>query len=180
MFLRTRKLRKFSKPTTGGDKVVFGEKSYIEQGNGSVYPLSERGNLFIWKIIGFGNHKKLIVEKVENKSSEIGVSKTYFCRETEEKTFSEKNEKLTKDDNIRREVELKNEPRAHPKSKTSLDERGKDESRSLCEVEKFQSMDMMLGSNPRERKKFESRAGNLMRIFDKDRKKVLLLLTNIV
>ena len=41
-----------SKLTRGGAKVVFGGKSCIEQGNGTVYPHSERGNLFIWKIIG--------------------------------------------------------------------------------------------------------------------------------
>ena len=87
---------------------------------------------------------------------------------------------MIKDDDIRKEVELKNEPRAHPKSKTSLDERGKEESRNLCEVEKFQSMDMKLGSKLRERKKSESRAGKLKRIFDLGQKKVILLLTNIV
>ena len=60
LFLCARKLRKFSvsKLTGGGAKVVFGEKLSIEQGNGTVYPLSERGSLFIWKIIGFRNHKK--------------------------------------------------------------------------------------------------------------------------
>ena len=95
-----------SKLTRGGAKVVFGEKSCIEQGKWTAYPLSERGNLFILKLIGFGNHKKLSVEKVENNS----VSKTYFCRETEEKNFSEQNENLIKDDDIMKEVELKNEP----------------------------------------------------------------------
>ena len=30
--------------------------------------------------------------------------------------------------------------------KTSLDERGKEESRNLCEARKFQNMDMELGS----------------------------------
>ena len=69
-------------------------------------------------------------------------------------------------DGIRKEVELKNEPRPHPKAKTSLDEPGKEESRNLCEVEKFQSMDLKLGSKLRESKKFESRAGKLIRIFD--------------
>ena len=77
---------------------------------------------------------------MENNSSEFRVSKTFFCRESEEKNFSEQ------------KVELKNELRDHPKSKTSLDERGKEESRNLCKVEKFQSMDMKLGSKPRERK----------------------------
>ena len=132
--------------------------------------LSKERRLFIHLvsevIFSFGNHKTLIVENVENNPSEFGVSKTYFCRETEEKKFSEQNQKLIKDDDIRREVQLKNEPRAHPKSKMSLDERGKEELRRLCEVENFQSMDMKLGSKLRERKKFESRAGNLIRIFD--------------
>ena len=41
-----------SKFTRGGAKVNFGGKSCIEQGNGTVYPFSERSNLFIWKIIG--------------------------------------------------------------------------------------------------------------------------------
>ena len=117
---------------------------------------------------------------MENNSSEFRVSKTYFCRETEEKNFSEQNENLMKDDDIRKEVELKIEPRAHPKSKTSLDEQDKEESRDLCEVEKFQSMDMKLGSKLRKRKKFESRAGKLIRIFDLGQKKMILLLTNIV
>ena len=49
---------------------------------------------------------------------------------------------MLNDDDIREEVELKNEPRAHPKTKMSLDERGKEEWRNLCEVEKFQSMDL--------------------------------------
>ena len=80
--------------TRGGANVVFREKSCIEPGIGTVYPLSERGNLFIWKIIGFGNHEKLSVEKMENKSSEFRVSKTYFCRETEEKNFSEQNKNM--------------------------------------------------------------------------------------
>ena len=160
-----------SKLTRGGAKVVFGEKSYIGQGNGTVYPLSERGNLFIWKIIGFGNHKKLRVEKMLNNSSEFRVSKTYFCRETEEKNFNEQKENLIKDDDIRKQVELKNEPRTHPKTKTSLNERGKEESRNLCKVEKFQSIHMKLGSKLRERKKFESRAGKLIRIFDIGQKK---------
>ena len=93
-----------SKLTRGGAYVVFGEKSCNEQGNGTVYPLSERGNLFIWKIIGFGNHKKLSVEKVEINSSEFRVSKTYFCRETEEKNFSEQNDYLIKDGDTRKEV----------------------------------------------------------------------------
>ena len=53
------RLLSVSKLTRGGAKVVFGEKSCFEQGNGTVYPLGERNNLFIWKIIGFGNHKKL-------------------------------------------------------------------------------------------------------------------------
>ena len=108
---------------------------------------------------------------MEKNSSEFRVSKTYFCRETEEKIFSEQNEILITDDDIRKKVELKNEPRAHPKSKTSLDERDKEESRNLCEVEKFQSMDMKLCSKLRERKKFESRAGKLIRIFDLGKKK---------
>ena len=123
------------------------------------------------EIIGFGNHKKVSVEKLENNSSEFRVKKTYFCRETEEKNFSEQNENLIKNDDIRKKVALKKEHRAHPKSKTSLDERGKEESRNLCEVEKFQSMDMKLGSKLRERKNFESRAGNLIRIFDLGQKK---------
>ena len=79
---------------------------------------------------------------MENNSSEFRVSKTYFCRETEEKNFSVQNDYLKKDGDIRKEVELKNELRAHPKYKTSLDERGKEEPRNLCDVEKFQSMDM--------------------------------------
>ena len=169
-----------SKLARGGAKVVFGENSSFEQGNGTVYPLSERGNLFIWKIIGFGNHKKLSVEKMQNNSSEYRVSKTHFCRETEDMNFNEQKENLIKDDDIRKEVELKNEPRAHPKSITSLSERGKEESRNLCEVEKFQSIDMKLGSKLKEVKKFESRAGKLIRIFDIGRKTVILLLTNIV
>ena len=74
-----------SKLTRGGAKIVFGEMSCIEQGNGTIYPFSERGNLFIWKIIGFRNHKKLSVDKVGNNSSEFRVNKTYFFRETEEK-----------------------------------------------------------------------------------------------
>ena len=117
---------------------------------------------------------------MENNSSEFRVSKTYFCRETEEKNVSEQNENLMKDDDIRKEVELKIEPRAHPKSKTSLDEQDKEESRDLCEAEKFQSMDMKLGSKLRKRKKFESRAGKLIRIFDLGQKKMILLLANIV
>ena len=108
---------------------------------------------------------------MQNNSSEFRVSKTYFCRETEEKNFNEQKENLIKDDDIRTEVELKNELRTHPKSKTSLNELGKEESRNLCEVEKFQSNDMKLGSKLRERKKFESRAGKLIRIFDKGQKK---------
>ena len=160
-----------SKLTRGGVKVVFGEKSCTEQGNGTVYPLSERVNLFIWKMIGFGNHKKLSAEKMQNNSSEFRISKTYFCRETEEKNFNEQKENLIKDNDIKKEVELKNEPRAHPKSKTSLNERGKEESRKLCEVQKFQSIDMKLGSKLWERKKFESRAGKLIRIFDIGQKK---------
>ena len=52
---------------------------------------------------------------------------------------------MIKDDDKMKEVELKNEPRAHPKTKMSIDERGK-ESRNLCEVKKFQSLDMKLGS----------------------------------
>ena len=52
--------------------------------------------------------------------------------------------------------------------------------RNLCEVEMYQSMDMKLRSKLRERKKFESRAGKLIRIFDLGQKKVILLLTNIV
>ena len=60
----------------------------------------------------------------------------------------------------------------HPKSKMSLAERGKEESRNLCEVEKFQSMDRKLGSKLRERKKFESRGGKLIRIFDLGQKKI--------
>ena len=39
---------------------------------------------------------------------------------------------------------------------------------------------MKLGSKLRERKKFESRSGKLIRIFDLGRKTVILLLTNIV
>ena len=78
---------------------------------------------------------------------------------------------MINDDNIRKEVKLKNEPRAHPKTKMSLDERGKDEWRNLCEVENFQSMDLKLGSKLRESIKFESRAGKLIRIFDLGQKK---------
>ena len=66
------------------------------------------------------------------------------------------NDYLKKDGDIRKEVELKNEPRAHPKYKTSLDERGKEEPRNLCDVEKFQSMDMKLGSKLRERKNLKA------------------------
>ena len=108
---------------------------------------------------------------MQNNSSEFTVGKTHFCRETEEKNFKEQKETLIKDDDIRKEVELKNEPRAHPKSKTSFDEQDKEESRNLCEVEKFQSIDMKLGSKLKERKKFESRAGKLIRIFDIGQKK---------
>ena len=57
---------------------------------------------------------------MENNCSEFRVSKTCFCRETEEKIFSEQNENLIKDDDLSKEVEMKNEPRAHAKSKTSL------------------------------------------------------------
>ena len=46
-----------SKLTRGGVRVIFGEKSCIEQGNGTVYPLTERGTFSIWKIIAFENHK---------------------------------------------------------------------------------------------------------------------------
>ena len=79
-----------SKLTRGGAKVVFGEKSCIEQGNGTVYPLSERGNLFIWKRIGFGNHKKLSVEKMQNNSSEFRVSKTYFAEKQKRRILMSK------------------------------------------------------------------------------------------
>ena len=68
-----------SKLTRGGAKVVFGEKSCIEQGNGTVYPLSERGNPFIWKIIGFRTQEKLSVDKVKINSSEFRVNKTFFA-----------------------------------------------------------------------------------------------------
>ena len=67
---------------------------------------------------------------MQNKSSEFRVSKTCFCRETEKNSFDEQKENLIKDDDIRKEVELKNEPRAHPKSITSLNERGEEESRN--------------------------------------------------
>ena len=111
---------------------------------------------------------------MENNSSEFRVNKTYFCRETEEKTenFRKQNENLMiNDDHIMKEVELKNESRAHPKTKTSLDERGKEESRNLCEVKKFKSIDMKLVSKIRESRKFESRAGKLIRIFELGEKK---------
>ena len=39
---------------------------------------------------------------------------------------------MINDDDIMQEVELKNESRAHPKTNTSLVERGKEESRNLC------------------------------------------------
>ena len=65
-----------SKLTRGGTKVVFGEKSCIEQGNGTVYPLSERGSLFFWKEIGFRNHEKLSVDKVKNNFLEFRVNKS--------------------------------------------------------------------------------------------------------
>ena len=80
--------------------------------------------------------------------------------------MGEQNENLIKDDDIRKKVELKNEPRAHPKSKMSVDERGNEETRNFCEDEKFRRMDMKLGSKLRERKKFESRAGKLIPIFE--------------
>ena len=57
-----------SKIIGGGGKVVFGEKSCKEQGNETVYPLNERVNLFIWKVVAFGNHDQLSVDKVEYNS----------------------------------------------------------------------------------------------------------------
>ena len=86
---------------------------------------------------------------MENNSSEFRFNENNFCRETEEKieNFTEQNENLMiNGDDEMKSVELKNESRAHPKTKTSLDERGKEESRNLCEVKKFQSMDIELGS----------------------------------
>ena len=56
------------KKIIGGGKVVFGEKSCKEQGNETVYPLNERVNLFIWKVVAFGNHDQLSVDKVEYNS----------------------------------------------------------------------------------------------------------------
>ena len=156
-----------SKLTRGGAKVVFGEKSLIEQGNGMfIHLLSE-------EIFSFGNHKQLSFENVENNSSVFTVNKTYFCSETWEKTenFSEKKENMIKDDDIGKKVELENEHRAHPKTRTSSDERGKEEWRNLCEVEKFQSIDMKWGSRLGESIKFESRAGKLIKIFDLGQKK---------
>ena len=75
------------------------------------------------------------------------------------------------------EVELKNESRAHP---TSLDERSEKESRNFCEVKKFQSKDMKLGSKISKSRTFESRAGKLIRTFELGQKKVILLSANIV
>ena len=74
-----------SKLFRGGVKIVFEVKSCIEFVLSHVLSLSERGNLFIWKTIGFGNHEKLSVDNV------FRLHKTYVCRETEEKieSFSE-------------------------------------------------------------------------------------------
>ena len=108
----SKKLVSITKLTRGGAKVALGEKSCFEQENGTIHPLRERGNLFL----------------------------TYFCRETEEKieNFTEQNENLMINDAGKmEEVELKNESRAHPKTKTSLDERSKEESRNLCEAKMF-------------------------------------------
>ena len=58
-----------------------------------------------------------------------------------------------------------------PKTKTSLDEQGKEESRNLCEARKFRSIDMELGSKSVDIKKFESRAGKLVKIFELGQKK---------
>ena len=163
-----------SKLTRRGAKVVFGERPCIDQGNGTVYPLIEPGYLFISKNIMIQKSRKKSVDKVENNSSEFRVNKTYFCRETEEKieNFSEQNENLMiNDDDIMKGLELENESRAPPKTETSLDKRGKEESRNLCEVKKFQSMNMKLGSKIRERRKLESRAGKLIRIFELGQKK---------
>ena len=74
-----------SKIIRGEAKVSFGERSCTEQENGIIHPLSELGNLFVWKTLGFGNYKKLSVDKMENKYLGVRVNKTYFCRETEEK-----------------------------------------------------------------------------------------------
>ena len=94
-----------------------------------------------------------------------------FAERQERRLRIEKNENLIKDDDIGKEFELKNEPRAHPETKMSSDERGKEEWRNLCEVEKFQRIDMKLGSRLVESIKFESRAGKLIRIFDLGQKK---------
>ena len=51
-------LMSVSEPTRGGARVIFGEKSCIEQGIETVYSVCERGNLSIWKIIGYRNHVK--------------------------------------------------------------------------------------------------------------------------
>ena len=111
---------------------------------------------------------------MENNFPEFRVNKICFFRKTEEKIekFSEQNENLMiNDDDIMKEVELKIESRDHPKTKTSLVEPGKEESRNLCEVHKFQSMDMKLDSKIGESEKFESIAGKLIRIFELGQKK---------
>ena len=77
-------------------------------------------------------------------------------------------------------VELQNELRAHPKTKSSIDEPLKEESRSINEVVKLQSMDLNKGSKILEGKKLESRASELIRVFELGQKILILLSTKIV
>ena len=78
---------------------------------------------------------------------------------------------MINEDDKMNEVELKNEPGDHSKTKMSFYERCKEESRNKCEVKNFQSVDMQLGSKIKESRKFESRAGKLIRIFEQGRNK---------
>ena len=106
---------------------------------------------------------------MENISSRVQIQYNVFLQRDrrEIENFKEQNENLmTNDDDKMKEVELKNESRAHAKTKKSLDERGKEESRNLCEAKKSQSMDIKLGSKKLKTRKFESSASKLIRILE--------------